>query len=48
MTAAEILVSKNAAKLTVTADQIVEDWKEDLKNNPIGSFVFSGHTPPFS
>jgi class 3 adenylate cyclase len=48
LTAAEILVSKNAAKLEITADQIIEDWKEDLKNNPIESFVFSGHTPPFS
>jgi class 3 adenylate cyclase len=48
LTAAEILVSKNAAKLDVTADQIVEDWRQDLKNNPIGSFEFSGHTPPYS
>jgi class 3 adenylate cyclase len=44
----EVTVSKNAAKLDVTADQIVKDWQEDLKNNPIGSFEFSGHTPPYS
>lgn len=48
LTVAEVTTSKNAAKLDVTADQIVKDWKEDLKNNPIGSFEFSGHTPPYS
>jgi class 3 adenylate cyclase len=48
LTAAEIATSKNTARLDVTADQIVKDWREDLKNNPIGSFEFSGHTPPYS
>jgi class 3 adenylate cyclase len=43
----EVTASKNAAKLEVTADQIVKEWQEDLKNNPIGSFEFSGHTPPY-
>ena len=47
LTADEVTASKNAAKLDVTADQIVKEWKEDLKNNPIGSFEFSGHTPPY-
>jgi class 3 adenylate cyclase len=48
LTVAEVTASRNAAKLDVTVDQIVKDWKEDLKNNPIGSFEFSGHTPPYS
>jgi class 3 adenylate cyclase len=48
LTVAEVIASKNAAKLDVTADQIVKDWKEDLRNNPIGAFEFSGHTPPYS
>ena len=32
----------------VTADEIVKEWKEDLEKNPIGTFGFSAHTPPFS
>lgn len=47
LTANEVTASKNEAKLDVTADQIVRDWQEDLTNNPIGSFEFSGHTPPY-
>ena len=34
--------------LGVTADEIVKEWKEDLQKNPIGSFDFKAHTPPFS
>ena len=26
----------------------MKEWREDLENNPIGSFEFKGHTPPFS
>jgi len=48
LTAAEIEASRKAAKLDVTCEQIVKEWKEDLDNNPIGAFEFSGHTPPFS
>ena len=48
LTTAEIATSKEKAALDVTAGDIVEEWKEDLKNSPIGAFVFSGHTPPFS
>jgi class 3 adenylate cyclase len=44
----EILISKSRANLNVTADEIVKEWKEDLRNNPIGSFEFTGHTPPYS
>ena len=42
----EIKDCQDKAKLGVTADEIVKEWKEDLKNNPIGSFEFTGHTPP--
>lgn len=48
LTAAEIEASLRAAKLDVTCEQIVKEWREDLENNPIGVFEFSGHTPPFS
>jgi class 3 adenylate cyclase len=48
LTVAEIATSTNNAKLGVTADQIVKEWKDDLKNNPIGSFEFTSHTPPYS
>jgi class 3 adenylate cyclase len=48
LTGQEIATSQGKAKLDVTADQIVKDWKDDLEKNPIGAFEFSGHTPPFS
>ena len=48
LTAAEIEISQKEAKLAVTADQIVNEWADDLKNNPIGTFEFKGHTPPFA
>ena len=48
LTSSEVTTSKDKAKLGVTASEIVKEWKEDLEKNPIGSFEFSGHTPPFS
>jgi len=48
LTTDEISRSKDKAALDVTADDIVKEGKEDLKNSPIGAFGFSGHTPPFS
>jgi class 3 adenylate cyclase len=48
LAASEIKDCQDKSKLDVTADQIVKEWKDDLKNNPIGSFDFKGHTPPFS
>jgi class 3 adenylate cyclase len=47
LTTEEIAASQNEAALDVTADDIVKEWSEDLKNSPIGAFGFSGHTPPF-
>jgi class 3 adenylate cyclase len=44
----EIETSQKEAKLDTSADQIVEEWKDDLENNPIGAFEFTGHTPPYS
>ena len=48
LTTEEISASQDEAALEVTPDGIVNEWREDLKNNPIGSFGFSRHTPPFS
>ena len=48
LTTSEIETSQKEAKLDVTADEIVKEWKEDLKNNPIAAFEFSGHTPPYA
>jgi class 3 adenylate cyclase len=48
LTGQEIADCKNKAKLGTTADEIVKEWREDLEKNPIGSFDFKGHTPPFS
>jgi class 3 adenylate cyclase len=46
LTANEIKDCQDAANLEVTVGEIVDDWREDLKNNPIGQFQFYGHTPP--
>jgi class 3 adenylate cyclase len=48
LSAKEISNCMEKAKLDVTADEIVKDWKDDLVKNPIGSFDFKSHTPPFS
>lgn len=46
LTTAEIKECQDAATLDVTKDTIVKEWREDMKDNPIGSIQFSGHTPP--
>jgi hypothetical protein len=46
LTLSEIASSQGLAALAVTADEIVDDWRSDLKANPIGSFEFSRQTPP--
>jgi class 3 adenylate cyclase len=48
LTITQIGDCQSAADLPITAAQIVRDWRADLQANPIGKFVFSGHTPPFS
>jgi class 3 adenylate cyclase len=48
LTGQQVADCKNKAKLGTTADEIVKEWQEDLEKNPIGSFDFTGHTPPFS
>ena len=48
LSAAEIGLSQKEAKLDVTPDQIVNEWADNLKNNPIGAFEFKGHIPPFA
>lgn len=46
LTKAEVQECQDAAALDVTKDQIVKEWREDMKDNPIGAFQFSSHTPP--
>lgn len=46
LTASEIGRCEDIADLDVTKDEIIEEWRDDLANNPIGAFVFSAHTPP--
>jgi class 3 adenylate cyclase len=46
LTKDEIQACQEAAKLSVSSEEIVEEWREDLKKNPIGSFQFSRQTPP--
>lgn len=47
LTSDEITTFKDKAKLDVTVEGIVKEWQDDLKNNPIGTFGFTGHTPPY-
>jgi class 3 adenylate cyclase len=47
LTGAQISESQEDAALTLTVDKVVEDWESDLKNNPIGKFDFTRHTPPY-
>lgn len=46
LTKEEIEASQKAAGLETTADDIIKEWREDLKKNPIGAFEFSRHSPP--
>jgi class 3 adenylate cyclase len=46
LTKDEVKQCQDAAALEVTKETIVKEWREDMKDNPIGSFQFSGHTPP--
>ncbi|MER2103892.1 MAG: adenylate/guanylate cyclase domain-containing protein, partial [Pseudomonas atacamensis] len=48
LTKEEVKVCQDAAKLDVTTEEIIEEWREDLSNNPIGNFQFSRQTPPLS
>ncbi len=42
----EISACQEAAKLDVTADEIVKDWHDDLESSPIGGYQFTRQTPP--
>lgn len=46
LTNSEIEACQTDAELPVSKDKIIKDWEQDLENNPIGKFDFSGHTPP--
>jgi hypothetical protein len=47
VTAKQVTEAQDQAALTVTVDQVVKKWEEELESSPIGSFVFSRHTPPY-
>lgn len=46
LTPEEIETSQTQAALDATAESIIDEWRKDLKNNPIGAFEFSRPTPP--
>lgn len=46
LTPDEVKTCQDKAKLSVSKDTIVREWKDDLEANPIGAFAFSRHTPP--
>lgn len=46
LTTEEIQSCQEQAKLAVSKDTIVKEWRKDLNDNPIGSFAFLRHTPP--
>ena len=48
LTNSQIEDCQDSADLDINKDSVVKAWKSDLDNNPIGAFVFSGHTPPLS
>lgn len=47
LSGAEIATSQLQAFLPVSPNEIIEGCKNDLAVNPIGTFEFAGHTPPF-
>lgn len=46
LTVQQIKDCQDATELPTTKDKIVKEWREDMDQNPIGDFSFSGHTPP--
>ncbi|WP_288131591.1 adenylate/guanylate cyclase domain-containing protein [Microbulbifer sp.] len=46
LTAEQIKTCQDAAKLDVSAEEIVDDWRKDLEKNPIGNYQFTRQTPP--
>lgn len=47
LTLSQIEESEDEVDLEVTVDDVVDNWEADLAKNPIGSFQFYRHTPPF-
>lgn len=46
LTQAQIEDCQDKAKLVVSKDSVVSEWRRDMRDSPIGKFEFSGHTPP--
>lgn len=47
LTDAQIEESQDEAALSLTVDDVVADWEDDLEKHPIGAFEFYRHTPPY-
>lgn len=47
LTIEQIAEAQKAAALGTTVDKVVKAWQDDLEKNPIGSFEFTRHTPPY-
>lgn len=47
LTSDQISTSQKKAALDITVDKVLKDWRADLEANPIGSFQFYRHSPPF-
>lgn len=48
LTKQEISNCQEEANLSISKEDIIQQWEKDLKDRPIGSFVFKGHTPPLA
>jgi len=46
LTSDQIAYCQDVAKLDVGKDEIVKEWRQDNKDNPIGAFEFTRPTPP--
>jgi class 3 adenylate cyclase len=46
LTPQQVKASQDKAKLTVSKESIIKEWKTDLEKHPIGAFEFSRQTPP--
>lgn len=47
LTNEQIKTSQDKAKLSSSADKIVEEWKKEQEETPLAEFTFTKHTPPF-
>jgi len=46
LTRAEIDECVELAGLDLDADEVIDDWREDMDKRPLGKIAFTAHTPP--